>query len=620
MQCRHAHDKKLEYESCGQTSVTGDQNGKGATLNGCQKEGRPMRFALRYYCVLALLCASLGFAQMQSTEEPSLGDVARQTREQQRSKSTGVSAAVKQAQEPGTNIGAQEANTFIEPSEVLLPLGVSQRFQLLDAAGNELASNEGWTVSDPTMAELSVEGGHATLLALKVGNVTLRHESGAETKEIRIHDRKPPMPVESRWILQPIDGEFVHALWASGSWFGRIDGADADEEKEESAAYFYEDRGRQSSHIRAIREDGLQAWQWPTGTEEVPHMLCGDFYSGVLAYVGDKQNRMLISITANGRERWRVSVPGFPGRNVNVGLTGDVLLVEENSDSAGARVVVLNGRTGAEKVNFALPPSREIVRNMELRNGKAVCAPEAERFRNLPASYSDVMTNAIVSPNVTTLAYSELSVVADAGKCEAGAILPLDRIHLKVAQRLMIWDLTDEQGTKFYTVEEHVAEGDALSLVFESSEPTGDIIVGETGTGNFLAVKQARMHWPTLAYDNVGYFQYRVTDDRTVKYRFPVKVRQARLTSTMLLGDNNTIGYVTRGNDLVAFDTDTAKELWRWKSDNTDVSACAALKGDAVIVREGKTFAVIRSGKLEDHRDPDFMLFVMKFLPNNDPQ
>jgi outer membrane protein assembly factor BamB len=469
------------------------------------------------------------------------------------------------------------------------------------------------------MAELTVEGGHAILLGLKVGNVTLRHDSGAETKEIRIHDRKPPMPVESRWILQPIDGEFVHALWASGSWFGRIDGAD--EEKDESAAaYFYEDRGGQTSHIRAIREDGLQAWQWPAETEEVPHMLCGDFYSGVLAYVGDKQNRMLISITANGKERWRVAVPGFPGRNVNVALTGDVLLVEESPDSAGARVVVLNGRTGAEKVNFALPPSREIVRNMELRNGKAVCSPETERSRNLPAYYSDVMTNAIVSPNVTTLAYSELSVIADAGKCEPGAVVPLERIRLSAVQRLMIWDLTDEQGTKFSIVEEHAAEGNASSLGFDVAEPTGDIIVGDTGTGNFLAVRQARMHWPTLAHDNVGYFQYRVTEDRTVKYRFPVKVSQARLTSTMLLGDNNTIGYVTRGNDLVAFDTETAKELWRWKSDNTDVSACAALKGDAVIVREGKIFAVIRSGKLEDHRDPDFMLFVMKFLPNNDPQ
>jgi outer membrane protein assembly factor BamB len=578
-----------------------------------------MRFALRCYCVLPLLCASFAFAQMQSSEEPSLGDVARQTREQQQLKSASMGAKARQVQEPGTNIGAHEANTLIEPSEVLLPLGVSQQFQLLDAGGNELPSNEGWTVSDPTMAELTVEGGHAILLGLKVGNVTLRHDSGAETKEIRIHDRKPPMPVESRWILQPIDGEFVHALWASGSWFGRIDGAD--EEKDESAAaYFYEDRGGQTSHIRAIREDGLQAWQWPAETEEVPHMLCGDFYSGVLAYVGDKQNRMLISISASGKERWRVAVPGFPGRNVNVGLTGDVLLVEESPDSAGARVVVLNGRTGAEKVNFALPPSREIVRNMELRNGKAVCSPETERSRNLPAYYSDVMTNAIVSPNVTTLAYSELSVIADAGKCEPGAVLPLERIRLSAVQRLMIWDLTDEQGTKFSIVEEHAAEGNASSLGFDVAEPTGDIIVGDTGTGNFLAVRQARMHWPTLAHDNDGYFQYRVTEDRTVKYRFPVKVSQARLTSTMLLGDNNTIGYVTRGNDLVAFDTETAKELWRWKSDNTDVSACAALKGDAVIVREGKTFAVIRSGKLEDHRDPDFMLFVMKFLPNNDPQ
>jgi outer membrane protein assembly factor BamB len=577
-----------------------------------------MRLGVRCYCVLALLCAGFGFAQIQSSEEPSLGDVARQVRGQPQLKSADISNKARLVQEPGTNIGAQKSDTFIEPSEVLLPLGVSQRFQLLDAGGNELLSNEGWTVSDPTIAELSVDGGHAVLLASKVGNVTLRHESGAETKEIRIHDRKPPMPVESRWILQPIDGEFVGALWASGSWFGRIDGQD--EEKEDSAAYFYEDRGRQSSHIRAIREDGLQAWQWPAESEEVPHMLCGDFYSGVLAYVGDKQNRVLLSITAGGKERWRVAVPGFPGRNVNVALTGDILLVEEDPDSAGARVVVLDGRTGGEKVNFALPPSREIVRNMELRNGKALCSPEAESSKNRPAYYSNVMTNAIVSPNVTTLAYSELSVVADGGKCEPGAVLPLTRIHVTVVQRLMIWDLTDELSTKFYTVEEHAVEGNAASLVSEVAEPTGDLIVGETGTGNFLAVRRARRHWPTLAYENVGYFQYRVTQDRTVKYRFPVRVSNSKLTSTMLLGDNNAIGYVTRGNNLVAFDTDTAKELWRWKSENTDIYACAALQGDAVIIGEGKTFAVIRSGKLEDHRDADFMLFVMKFLPNNDPQ
>ena len=578
-----------------------------------------MRFALRCHFVLALLCAGFGFAQTQSSEEPSLGDVARQTREQQRMKSAEISAKARLAQAPATNNGTQKSNTFIQPSEVLLPLEVPQRFQLLDAGGNELPSNEGWSISDPTMAELSVEDGHATLVALKVGNVTLRHESGAETKEIRIHDRQPPMPIESRWILQPIDGEFVRALWASGSWFGRIDDG-SDEEKDDSARYFYEDRGRQSSHIRAIREDGSQAWQWPAGSEEVPHLLCGDFYSGVLAYVGDKQNRMLISITASGKERWRVAVPGFPGRNVNVALTGDVLLVEENPDFAGARVVVLNGRNGAEKVNFALPPSREIVRNMEWRNGKAVCSPETETSRNLPAFYSDVMTNAIVSPNVTTLAYSELSVIADGGKCEPGAILPLERIHLRAVQRLMMWDLTEEQGTKFSTVEEHVAEGDASSLVLDDAEPTGDLIVGETGTGNFLAVRQARMHWPALTYENVGYFQYRVTEDRTVKYRFPVKVNGTKLRSTMLLGDNNAIGYVTRGNDLVAFDTDTAKEMWRWSSDHSELSACAALKGDAVIVREGQSFAVIRSGKLEDHRALDFMLFVMKFLPNNDPQ
>src|SRR6266700_3720919 len=132
-----------------------------------------MRFALRCYCVLGL-CVGFGFAQIQSSEEPSLGDVARQTREQQRLKSADISHTARPVQDAGTNIGAQKSDTFIEPSEVLLPLGVSHRFQLLDAGGDELPSNEGGTVSDPTMVELRVESGHAVLLARKVGSITLR--------------------------------------------------------------------------------------------------------------------------------------------------------------------------------------------------------------------------------------------------------------------------------------------------------------------------------------------------------------------------------------------------------------------------------------------------------------
>src|SRR5580704_12080055 len=62
--------------------------------------------------------------------------------------------------------------------------------------------------------------------------------------------------------------------------------------------------------------------------------------------------------------------------------------------------------------------------NLRRSRAKAMCSPETESSTNLLAHYSDIMTNAIVSPNVTSLAYSELSVVADGGKCEPGANLP----------------------------------------------------------------------------------------------------------------------------------------------------------------------------------------------------
>src|SRR4029077_5489893 len=118
---------------------------------------------------------------------------------------------------------------FIEPHEVLLPAGQPQSFQLLKADGSEGVPGD-WVLSDPNVAELKVEGNHVVVTAKTVGHVTLSNSSGAQSSELVIHDGNPPMPSESRWILQPIDGQFTHALWASSTWGGSMAGADSVDE------------------------------------------------------------------------------------------------------------------------------------------------------------------------------------------------------------------------------------------------------------------------------------------------------------------------------------------------------------------------------------------------------
>lgn len=146
---------------------------------------------------------------------------------------------------------------IIEPTAVLLPVGQSQSFQLLQSDGNEVASSD-WVLSDPNIAEIRIEGSHAIVTAKTTGQVTLSNGSGARAAELQVHDGAPPMPSESKWILQPINGRFVEAIWATSTWGGTA--PNPDPVGENAPSYFYEDSGPSGTRIRAIREDGLQVW------------------------------------------------------------------------------------------------------------------------------------------------------------------------------------------------------------------------------------------------------------------------------------------------------------------------------------------------------------------------
>jgi hypothetical protein len=69
----------------------------------------------------------------------------------------------------------------IEPVHAALVIGQSQTFQLLGRDGHEISASN-WTVSDPDIADLQVDGAHAILTSKAKGHVALRSGDGVQAE------------------------------------------------------------------------------------------------------------------------------------------------------------------------------------------------------------------------------------------------------------------------------------------------------------------------------------------------------------------------------------------------------------------------------------------------------
>jgi outer membrane protein assembly factor BamB len=272
--------------------------------------------------------------------------------------------------------------------------GRLQPFQVLNADGEEIVSSD-WSVSDHTMAELKVEGGHAIVTARVAGHLFLT-AGHADPVEIEILPDSYDLPHNvPRWILRPVDGHWVSALWATPQ---------NDVPFDHAPAYFYLDRGESGTHVRAINEDALQVWQWPEyhSTQSL-RPVCGDSLGGVIILSGEGSSRVLISVDASGHERWHVPASGFDGYAYTYTNNGTFFFVEEEQGGTKLRLVSLDPKTGDQKVSFELRGSHQTLKNLALRNDKLVCS-QGTKTSLLPIRHSGLVSS---SEAETHLVYSE---------------------------------------------------------------------------------------------------------------------------------------------------------------------------------------------------------------------
>jgi hypothetical protein len=174
----------------------------------------------------------------------------------------------------------------------------------------------------------------------------------------------------------------------------------------------------------------------------------------------------------------------------------------------------------------------------------------------------------------------------------------------------------EELEASVETIEESRRDGDAASIWIEAVQPTGDIIPSPDAVGNLLSVQTTRGLWRQPATMTSEEFVLRVTPERSVQYRVPVPAQTNGRRTVTLLGNSNKAGYTARNRTLIAFDTETGQELWRWVSPASDVQAIMVSIDETVLVHEGNEYVIVKAGQPVDRRAEAFMLFVMRWRPN----
>lgn len=89
----------------------------------------------------------------------------------------------------------------LSPILVNMLVGETQHFSLFDYAGHKLTSQADWSVSDPSIAELTVVNGEPALPSKQTGTVTVRATVDARSSEATVHVITPEemRPGTVRW-------------------------------------------------------------------------------------------------------------------------------------------------------------------------------------------------------------------------------------------------------------------------------------------------------------------------------------------------------------------------------------------------------------------------------------
>jgi hypothetical protein len=92
---------------------------------------------------------------------------------------------------PSNSLHVSPNDLSLSPKLVNMLVGNTQRFSLFDFAGHKLTSQAEWTVSDSSVAEMSVINGVPTLVSKQTGTVLVRARFDGRSAEATVNVIKP---------------------------------------------------------------------------------------------------------------------------------------------------------------------------------------------------------------------------------------------------------------------------------------------------------------------------------------------------------------------------------------------------------------------------------------------
>jgi len=461
----------------------------------------------------------------------------------------------------------EDSGWRIEPEKVNIQVGDDRPLQLLDDSAQEL-DDATWSVDNPDLATIQEQDGRKVLRATEVGTVVVSAfwHGETRTRQIKIWSSVRPLPTgTNRWSTHDYRGRNIGDIPAVPTGDG-------------PNMYSVEEFRSGHTYVRAIREDGIQVWAWllPEETHNVD-LICGDWLGGVLLSANHEDSYTLYAVGKDGELRWQRTIKGV--RKALADSTDHLVhVVNQSSDGNRVTIIGIDEKLGTQWFELPVPVSYEKEINLR-RDGTKISCVRGSASKPLPAMASQIMVN---MDGNAYLAFSQREWTLTAAECKPGQEIDPKDVTVSRNDQLVLWKI--EPGGSFHpTVVEASKTTQPLSAPAAVLAPT-DAITTDNMNGTLISVQLSHGN----ASDSVGAlvdeFVYRVNQDGELVFRFPLPKYSGARKDGIVIGEDN-VAFATRGSFLIAFSLINGKELWRWQSDESDITVFAALANGACLVQ-----------------------------------
>jgi outer membrane protein assembly factor BamB len=333
-----------------------------------------------------------------------------------------------------------------------------------------------------------------------------------------------------------------------------------------------------STYLRAVRNDGIQVWTWlmPENTHDV-ELVCGDWLGGALISANHGNSYTLYTVGGDGKLRWQHTLDGVrKGHAYN--LKHLVHVLSQCREGLVTKVTGIDEVTGAQKFDLTLPASHEELIHVQKVGVKILCASKASSFP-VRTIASRLFVNI---DGFAYVAFTQQEWALRTAKCTPGSAIEPRAVTFERDERVVLWQIHPD-GTYRSTIVEESKSSRPLSEPVSVASPTGAIIPDGLD-GVLLSIRWSHDAIVEDAHGSPDGVVYRVDQNGTVVYKFPLPKYGGPLHDEMVLGENDR-GFATRGGILIAFNVRDGKEIWRWDSNTPEIEVFAALANGGCVVQ-----------------------------------